>query len=41
MGSMGMRRSRFMLAIALGGGKLSSGHGGELLQSLQIVVLRS
>ena len=39
MGSMGMRRSRFMLATAPEGDKLSSALGGKLLQSLQIVVL--
>jgi hypothetical protein len=38
---MAMQRSRFMLAIALRADKLSTAHGGKLLQSLQIVVLRS
>ena len=39
--SMGMQQSRFMLAIAPGGDNLSRADGGELLQSLQIVVLQS
>jgi hypothetical protein len=41
MGSMAMQRSRFMLAIAPTTDKLSSAHGGKLLQRLQIVVLQS
>ena len=39
--SMARQQSGFMLATAPEGGKLSSAHGGKLLQSLQIVVLRS
>jgi hypothetical protein len=38
---MARQQSGFMLAIAPEGGKLSSDHGGKLLQTLQIVVLQS